>query len=882
MYGSFEDIPPVVVRSLLYIENRNLLDETHPYHNPAIEWDRLIKASIDFALNHVGLDRPQPGGSTLATQIEKFRHSKEGRTESPVDKFKQMLSASLRAYHDGRTTAAARARIILDYVNSVPLSARPDYGEVQGLQDGLWVWYGADPAEVNRLLADGAPGSEAARGRAYREVLSLFIAQRRPSRFLLLDHPALEREVDQNLRLLAGAGMVSPELRDAALSARLRFRTTSAVRTRPSYAETKATNAIRTRLLRLTHLASFYDLDRLDLTVGSTIDRATQQRVTGTLRRLREPAFTDSLGLRGDRLLARGDPAGVIYSFSLYERIAVGNVLRVQADNLDEPLDINEGVKLELGSTAKLRTLCNYLMIVADLHAAWAGKPARALRSAAADADDPIRTWAFQWLATAPDSSLSAMLAAARDRQYSGNPEEAFYTGGGLHTFQNFEKSENFQSYTVREGLVQSVNLVYIRLMRDLVRYYRAEVPAYSAGILDGMDNPARPEYLARFADKEGKQFLWGFYRKYRGLGPDERLKTLVDGIVPTPRRLAVIFRSVRPDSGFDRFTTFMRTFARTGAPVTGISRRLYDDYAAGKFSLSDRGYLARVHPLELWLLSYMETHPQAKWDEIAQAGADQRQEVYGWLINSHKKAAQDKRIRDLLDEEAFQRAHEAWRRLGYPFDRLVPSYATAIGSSADKPAALAELMGILVNDGLRYPLQRLEQLHSAEGTPFETVFESGRTVGVRVMPVEVAREVRSALIDVVEKGTARRAAGAFKLADGTVVPIGGKTGTGDNRYETYAPGGRLISSKVINRTATFVFMIGDRYFGTVTAHVSGPRAGDYVFTSALPAQLLKSLAPDLLPLVSRGLGPGGQGEHRDFEDRLAVRTDREPARIGE
>jgi hypothetical protein len=53
----------------------------------------------------------------------------------------------------------------------------------------------------------------------------------------------------------------------------------------------------------------------------------------------------------------------------------------------------------------------------------------------------------------------------------------------------------------------------------------------------------------------------------------------------------------------------------------------------------------------------------------------------------------------------------------------------------------------------------------------------------------------------------------------------------------------------VVNRSATFVFAIGDRYFGTLTAYVPGAQAAHYDFTSALPVQLLKLLAPSLLPL---------------------------------
>ena len=50
------------------------------------------------------------------------------------------------------------------------------------------------------------------------------------------------------------------------------------------------------------------------------------------------------------------------------------------------------------------------------------------------------------------------------------------------------------------------------------------------------------------------------------------------------------------------------------------------------------------------------------------------------------------------------------------------------------------------------------------------------------MLPAEVAAALRTALSEVVEGGTARRLSGAFKLADGTPLALGGKTGTGDNR----------------------------------------------------------------------------------------------------
>ncbi|HSL49914.1 MAG TPA: hypothetical protein VK878_12675, partial [Candidatus Deferrimicrobiaceae bacterium] len=52
-------------------------------------------------------------------------------------------------------------------------------------------------------------------------------------------------------------------------------------------------------------------------------------------------------------------------------------------------------------------------------------------------------------------------------------------------------------------------------------------------------------------------------------------------------------------------------------------------------------------------------------------------------------------------------------------------------------------------------------------------------------------------------------------------------------------------------RAATFVFMLDDRYFGTVTAYVPGPEAGRFHFTSALPVRVTGLLLPTLERLSS-------------------------------
>ena len=304
------------------------------------------------------------------------------------------------------------------------------------------------------------------------------------------------------------------------------------------------------------------------------------------------------------------------------------------------------------------------------------------------------------------------------------------------------------------------------------------------------------------------------------------------------------------PHSDEASFAAFLRKYLPQEKLSDKRIAELYKSYGPGTYSLPDQGYIARVHPLELWLLGYLIEQPQATFSNAVAASQDERQEVYGWLFRSRHKSARDSRIRIMLEVEAFLDIHRRWQNLGYPFAHLVPSLATAIGSSGDRPAALAELVGIIQNDGIRQPTARIDSLHFAADTPYDTLVVRDQTEGKRVMASEVAAALRSALADVVEAGTARRLLGSFIQADGQPLKVGGKTGTGDNRIETVGAGGRVISSRAMNRTATFVFYLGARHYGTLTAFVPGRAAESFRFTSALPVQVLKGMAPILQPYL--------------------------------
>lgn len=870
VYADFAAVPPLVANTLLYIENRELLDPLHPKKNPAVDWGRFAHAVMDKGVQYFRPEHDVPGGSTLATQIEKYRHSPGGLTLSAEDKLQQMASASVRAYLGGEDTLPARREILLTYLNTVPLAAVNGFGEVNGLGDGLWAWFDIDFAEANSVLRDWPKGQAKLEdaARVYRHVLSLFIAQRRPSGYLAGERKALEELTDSHLRMLAGAGVIPAELRDAALKARLQFRARPISEESNGFAQRKAANAVRVKLASMLGMKRLYELDRLDLSLGTTLNHDLQQQVTDVLRQMKYPEKARAAGLYGERLLGSADPGRIIYSFTLHELTPEGAKPRIQADNYDQPFDINQGTKLDLGSTAKLRTLVSYLVIIEKLHQEYAGLSPEELEKISVDPGDPLSVWALDYLRRGGDPSLAAMLDAALDRQYSANPGEGFFTGGGLLYFHNFKKEDNGRVMNLREATRNSVNLVFIRLMRDIKRYYMFHIPGSSANILKDPHDPSRKEYLKKFADKEGKEFLAQFWQKYRKQSPAEIEETFFS-MFKTPRRMAAAHRYVHPDATLEQFTAFIETrspgFRAAGAKNAAA---LYQELAPGRYSLADQGYIAHIHPLELWLAAYLIGHPGASYKDAVEASGAQRIEVYSWLINTNRKNAQDSRIRNLLEMEAFMEIHRDWKRQGYPFDNLVPSLATAIGSSADRPAALAELMGIILNDGARMPTVMVDKLHFAAGTPFETVLKRAPPVPERVFSPELAAAVRGVLINVVEQGTASRLRHAVVRDDKTWIAIGGKTGTGDHRHVSFSSAGVVKESRAVNRSATFAFFLGDRFFGTLTAFVPGAAAADYNFTSALSAQLFKYLLPTLKPLIETAQPVPGQ------EQALAARKE--------
>jgi hypothetical protein len=362
-------------------------------------------------------------------------------------------------------------------------------------------------------------------------------------------------------------------------------------------------------------------------------------------------------------------------------------------------------------------------------------------------------------------------------------------------------------------------------------------------------DHPKRLQFLEEAAEEEAQAILLRAYHSYRGLSIDAIISRLLGNRAQSSRHHAILFFAWNKCGDKEALGSWLKRYH----PVSPDEiPRIYRAYSNPDLNIADFGYLLSVHPLQVWAAGELARKPDMTWDELLSRSSDAQRISYSWLFRLRNRKAQDLRLRIRIEKDAFDRMTLYWRRLGFPFEHLVPSYATAIGTSSDRPLALADFMGIIVNDGMRRPALSLTTLRFAPGTPYETALKPRSDSGERVMEPEVARALKTVLAEVVELGTANRLRGAFTWADGALVKVGGKTGSGDNRYKTFNRHGHETSSRVVSRTAAFVFYIGDRYYGVITAFVPGRQAGSFSFTSALPVTALRMLAPVINPRLQK------------------------------
>jgi hypothetical protein len=100
---------------------------------------------------------------------------------------------------------------------------------------------------------------------------------------------------------------------------------------------------------------------------------------------------------------------------------------------------------------------------------------------------------------------------------------------------------------TIEAAFVNSINLVYIRLMRDITQYFTGQNEEGSRILTDPHDE-VRQAYLRRFADAEGQKFISRFYKEYRAHSPGAELALIARRGRSGLDHRAALFRSVRPE----------------------------------------------------------------------------------------------------------------------------------------------------------------------------------------------------------------------------------------------------------------------------------------------------------------------------------------------
>src|SRR5439155_12677355 len=219
-------------------------------------------------------------------------------------------------------------------------------------------------------------------------------------------------------------------------------------------------------------------------------------------------------------------------------------------------------------------------------------------------ARDPLTRWACETLLDY--QSMHAMpvdsfLDRAVERTYSASPGERFFTGGGVHTFVNFDPADDRKTLTIREAAAHSTNLVFVRLMRDIVRYHLARLPYSAEDVLSGEDSLTRQSMLTEIADDESEAAITRIYRDYQGLAPRESLDRLRGTGTRSPRRL-------------------------------------------GK------------DPLEVWCAGTLARDPGISREGLIRASREVRRQASAWLFRTRNRRAQDLRLRARIERDAFAR----------------------------------------------------------------------------------------------------------------------------------------------------------------------------------------------------------------------------------
>lgn len=877
IYQSFDAIPSLLVKSLSVVEDKKIIkgldieedkDEMALLSvNPAIDFWRVGKAVAKKAQGKKNVE----GGSGLATQYAKQVGSPTGLTDGIPDKLSQMLYASLSMYAKGLDTTESQKDQILKYINAVPFTAHPAYGEVIGFRDAMAIWFGNPDFE--KILAGPRTDEKA---RTYRQMLSVVMALKQPDRYLKKEKwfALLQQRVDRHLPRLVEKGIISADFSKMISAQKLEF---AEVGANPSIPATvlkeKHTRTLVQNLIRelgMDPASAAYKLDRRDMRVETTLDQATTRAVHDEIVSFKDPKIAKAKGLIGPKLLDEKNASKIIWSVLITENMPDGReYVRVSTDTHEGALDMNQGGRLSYGSTSKLRMAATYLDIMARLHTEYKDKTPAELKALNIARKDKLSQWAASYMANpATNKELSAMLQSAVEREYSAAPR-GFFAGGGMEYPGNYQKSDNDKSYSVQSALWNSVNLPWFRIAEDIQEHYTSHIlgidpEIYNPSSLQASTQESRKEYLKKFADYEGKKFQYGFWKKMKDKNADSITDHLIAKAKGRRQALAVIYTMFTPERSYEGFASFMQKHCKKCLPQEKLEK-LYNQHVKPDgtlaFSLKDQGYLAGIHPHELSMAAHLMSPDKPRLAAILKSTEQERQDVYSWLMSPKKTRAQNKAIRILVERAAWKAIEQQWRTTGY--DGNLPASPGAVISASDTPQALAKFQGILLNRGRKTKLTSIKAIHFGEGTPHETHVVPNQPDVEQIFRPEVNDMLIALTEGVVQEGT------AAKLRDGIVIKgrrlqFAGKTGTNDGKsHKREVAGGRIVA---------FTGRIG-RFAVVVSAYLPAATANDK-FTSGTATQGIKNIQLLLVPMLERSYD-----RNQSWQNEMMLQAGLKPSR---
>jgi len=844
-FKNFEHISPFILKALLVWENdklRHLLLPDNKINgetlgdtvelNYLIEGPRVVKSLSEYLQYKITGEGAFSGASTLMTTLEKMTNTPGGRTQSINDKLRQMLGAGLHL--NAGDSKGGIKKALVDFLNTVPMAGGPrtHTGELYGFGASYYAWFGDSIDELNEQLNSQ---DRQVRSQAFKNICALIVAIRRPSQ-LLNEPKVIERQANLLLKRLNQKNLLNSALYVKAKAMKPTWNPQAKEQRQFDYALHREAFSARNQYTQIVRQAvakksgvnkarkiNLQTVDVMPVTIELSTDAQLEQKIRKVLDEMYSDVAQKSPFVQSNQKgllnnltqeeLQRIEYAATVLEIDEHRRWKILANTDTQSDVVYNPA--KQG-RFQWGSTAKLRVLVNYLMIIHDearllqseLQAFNFERLQRYKKSSVT-----IKRLLSAYIDKHPQASMDDILNWAMSRRISADPGEKFLTGESWHQFHNYQKSDDRKNPNLWQMTTESINLSFVRLMRDVVDYYIEQLGYDKKSMLSNKDNRLRKEIIEDAIKLEEQFYQQGinfFIAKIKAQFP-EPLSLSDQEIINAARRVA---KQLKFDDGKE---------AQKYRQLTSLFKRIVA-YEKSWLLARLRGS-AYVNSISI----------DTEQDRIVQQTSDWFRSNKHWIKNT---------LYTFLEQQAFSKGvTPAWKKLGYLFN-VSPSYAVVLGSSGDTPMSLLELAGTLLNDGVHEKnISAIEGIVLAPDSEFETPFKIVHQQE-RIIPQDVAAIARKAMEGVLHKGTAIFASSHPLMQ--YVRSSGAKTGTGDNRHHQVP----------VNRSAAVLSIldIGEgkaKYAICITMSVTQGDIERYKFTSKVPVRILARIADHLTPVVA-------------------------------